>query len=57
MYCYFFQAYYSLAKYADCQYQTIKDYMKSSTFENKQSVIKKAKVIDNFFVVLRKTQT
>ena len=39
------QAYYLLAKYADSQYERIKDYIASAAFENKQSVIKNVKVI------------
>ena len=35
-------AYLSLARYADSQYQNIVTYMKSSTFEAKQSLMKKA---------------
>ena len=38
------QAFLSLARFADNQYQVIVDYMKSSTFENKQNLMKKAKV-------------
>jgi len=37
------EAYYLLAKYADSQYEGIKEYIKSAAFENKQSVIKKVK--------------
>ena len=35
-------AYLSLARYADSQYQNIVTYMKSSTFEAKQSLMRKA---------------
>lgn len=35
-------AYMSLAKYADSQYQNIVNYMKSSTYEAKQSLMIKA---------------
>ena len=36
-------AYMSLARYADSQYQNIVNYMNSSTFEAKQALIRKAK--------------
>ncbi|EDO36404.1 predicted protein [Nematostella vectensis] len=36
-------AYLSLARYADTQYQNIVDYMKSSDFENKQEIARDAK--------------
>lgn len=38
------KAYYLLAKYADSQYEGIKEYIKSSAFEDKQSVRNKVKV-------------
>lgn len=38
------QAFLSLARYSDAQYQSIVNYMKSSEFENKQAMLKKAKV-------------
>lgn len=51
------QAFLSLARFADAQYQSIKNYMRSSEFENKQALLEKAreevelmkerKVIDN----------
>ena len=37
-------AYLSLGRYADSQYQNIVNYMKSSTFEAKQSLMKKAQL-------------
>eukprot|EP00795_Rhopilema_esculentum_P013768 gene13768-4694_t len=37
------EAYYLLAKYADTQYKAIKEYIQSSAFENKQTVIKNVK--------------
>ena len=36
-------AYFSLARYADAQYQNIEDHMKSTTYEAKIGLIKKAK--------------
>ena len=36
-------AYLSLGRYADSQYQNIVTFMKSSTFEAKQSLLRKAK--------------
>ena len=36
-------AYLALAKYADAQYQNIVNYMNSSTYEAKQSLMKKSK--------------
>ena len=36
-------AYLSLARYADSQYQNIVNYMKSGTYEAKLALIKKAK--------------
>lgn len=36
-------AYLSLARYADNQYQNIVNYMKSNTYEAKQALMKKAK--------------
>lgn len=36
-------AYLSVARYADSQYQNIVNYMKSSTFEAKQNLMKQAK--------------
>lgn len=38
------EAYLSLARFSDLQYQLIDKYMKSSEFENKQALLKKAKV-------------
>ncbi|ESO89357.1 hypothetical protein LOTGIDRAFT_229208 [Lottia gigantea] len=37
------EAYLSLARFADTQYQNIVNYMKSSTYESKQALLKKAK--------------
>lgn len=37
------EAFLSLARFSDLQYQTINKYMKSSEFENKQALLKKAK--------------
>uniref|UniRef100_A0A6J0UF85 non-specific serine/threonine protein kinase n=1 Tax=Pogona vitticeps TaxID=103695 RepID=A0A6J0UF85_9SAUR len=37
------KAFLSLARYSDTQYQRIENYMKSSEFENKQALLKKAK--------------
>ncbi|KAI1893429.1 hypothetical protein AGOR_G00123630 [Albula goreensis] len=37
------QAYLSLARFSDAQYQSIENYMKSSEFENKQALLEKAK--------------
>lgn len=42
--CFSFQAFLSLARFADTQYQKKVDYMSSSTYENKESLMKKAKV-------------
>ena len=36
-------AYLSLARYADTQYQNIVNYMRSSTFEAKQSLMRESK--------------
>ncbi|XP_023669570.2 serine-protein kinase ATM [Paramormyrops kingsleyae] len=38
------QAFLSLARFSDAQYQSIVNYMKSSEFENKQALLEKAKV-------------
>ncbi|XP_078513177.1 serine-protein kinase ATM [Lissotriton helveticus] len=38
------KAFLSLARFSDAQYQRIENYMKSSEFENKQALLKKAKV-------------
>ncbi|TSP46813.1 Serine-protein kinase ATM [Bagarius yarrelli] len=55
------QAFLSLARFSDAQYQSIQNYMKSSEFENKQALLKKAreevdlmkerKVLDNRYTV------
>ncbi|KAI5092996.1 serine-protein kinase ATM [Silurus meridionalis] len=55
------QAFLSLARFSDAQYQSIKNYMRSSEFENKQALLDKArqevvlmkerKVIDNRYTV------
>lgn len=37
------QAFFSLARFSDAQYQSIENYMKSSEFENKQALLEKAK--------------
>lgn len=37
------KAFLSLARFSDNQYQRIENYMKSSEFENKQALLKKAK--------------
>lgn len=37
------KAFLSLARFSDSQYQRIENYMKSSEFENKQALLKKAK--------------
>uniref|UniRef100_A0A8C9TQE6 non-specific serine/threonine protein kinase n=1 Tax=Scleropages formosus TaxID=113540 RepID=A0A8C9TQE6_SCLFO len=37
------QAFLSLARFSDAQYQSIENYMKSSEFENKQALLQKAK--------------
>ncbi|XP_030632937.1 serine-protein kinase ATM isoform X2 [Chanos chanos] len=37
------QAFLSLARFSDAQYQSIENYMKSSEFENKQALLEKAK--------------
>uniref|UniRef100_A0A3P8UQX8 non-specific serine/threonine protein kinase n=1 Tax=Cynoglossus semilaevis TaxID=244447 RepID=A0A3P8UQX8_CYNSE len=37
------EAFLSLARFSDAQYQSIDNYMKSSEFENKQALLKKAK--------------
>lgn len=37
------QAFLSLARFSDAQYQGIDNYMKSSEFENKQALLEKAK--------------
>lgn len=37
------QAYFSLARFSDAQYQGIENYMKSSEFENKHALLEKAK--------------
>ncbi|XP_035241866.1 serine-protein kinase ATM [Anguilla anguilla] len=37
------QAYLSLARFSDAQYQSMENYMKSSEFENKQALLEKAK--------------
>lgn len=37
------EAFLSLARFSDMQYQTMDKYMKSSEFENKQALLKKAK--------------
>lgn len=37
------EAFLSLARFSDAQYQSIDKYMKSSEFENKQALLKKAK--------------
>ncbi|KAJ8280888.1 hypothetical protein GJAV_G00060510 [Gymnothorax javanicus] len=37
------QAYLSLARFSDAQYQSMENYMKSSEFENKQALLQKAK--------------
>lgn len=36
-------AFLSLARFSDAQYQSIDNYMKSSVFENKQALLEKAK--------------
>lgn len=55
------QAFLSLARFSDAQYQSIKNYMRSSEFENKQALLEKAreevelmkerKVVDNRYTV------
>ena len=37
------KAFLSLARFSDTQYQRIENYMKSSEFENKQALLKRAK--------------
>lgn len=37
------EAFLSLARFSDAQYQSIDKYMKSSEFENKQALLEKAK--------------
>uniref|UniRef100_A0A8C2EAU1 non-specific serine/threonine protein kinase n=1 Tax=Cyprinus carpio TaxID=7962 RepID=A0A8C2EAU1_CYPCA len=37
------QAFFSLARFSDAQYQSIENYMKSSEFENKHALLEKAK--------------
>jgi ataxia telangiectasia mutated family protein len=37
------KAFLSLARFSDTQYQRIENYMKSSEFENKQTLLKRAK--------------
>ncbi len=37
------EAFLSLARFSDAQYQSIDKYMKSSEFENKQALLQKAK--------------
>lgn len=37
------EAFLSLARFSDAQYQSINKYMKSSEFENKQALLEKAK--------------
>ncbi|XP_050985185.1 serine-protein kinase ATM [Labeo rohita] len=37
------QAFFSLARFSDAQYQSIENYMKSSEFENKHALLQKAK--------------
>ncbi|KAK7172240.1 hypothetical protein R3I93_004526 [Phoxinus phoxinus] len=37
------QAFFSLARFSDAQYQSIENYMKSSEFENKNALLEKAK--------------
>lgn len=37
------EAFLSLARFSDLQYQTMDKYMKSSEFENKQALLRKAK--------------
>lgn len=37
------KAFLSLARFADAQYQSIKNYMRSSEFENKQALLEKAR--------------
>lgn len=37
------EAFLSLARFSDAQYQSIDNYMKSSVFENKQALLEKAK--------------
>lgn len=37
------QAFLSLARFSDAQYQSIKNYMRSSEFENKQALLNKAR--------------
>lgn len=37
------EAFLSLARFSDAQYQSIDNYMRSSVFENKQALLEKAK--------------
>ena len=53
-------AYLSLARFADVQYQNIVNYMKSTTYESKQALIRQAKqtaeelraIGDNRYIIL-----
>ena len=48
-----FQAYHSLAKYADAQYQSLRDYVKSPMFQTKQAVINRNKVRKYIEIIYR----